>query len=90
MDDVFCDGNETEIANCRFGGWGDNDCEASEAAGVTCVTAESEESKNTNSAKLPDTRIRRKYKFGKKYDMDIRLAGGRNKNEGQVEVSVGV
>lgn len=34
MDDVFCEGNETEIANCRFGGWGNDDCEASEAAGT--------------------------------------------------------
>lgn len=85
MDDVFCNGNETEISHCRFAGWGNNDCEASEAAGVICVTAESEE-----SAKLSETKIRRKHKFGKKYDMDIRLAGGRNENEGQVEVSVGV
>lgn len=91
MDDVFCEGNETEIANCRFGGWGDNDCEASEAAGVICVTAAaaaSKESKSIDRAKLSEKMKRRKHRFGKKYDMEIRLAGGRNKNEGQVEVSV--
>lgn len=88
MDDVFCEGNETEIANCRFGGWGDNDCEASEAAGVICMTAASKESKSVDRTKLSEEMKRHKHRFGKKYDMEIRLAGGRNKNEGQVEVSV--
>lgn len=89
MDDVFCEGNETEITNCRFGGWGNNDCEASEAAGVICVTAESNEGKHIDSSdKSTEKKKRRRHKFGKKYDMEIRLAGGRNKNEGQVEVSL--
>lgn len=85
MDDVFCEGNETEIANCRFGGWGNNDCEASEAAGIICVTSESKENKIINDVKLSEKK-RRKHKFGKKYDMEVRLAGGRDENEGQVEV----
>lgn len=92
MDDVFCEGNETEIVHCRFGGWGNNDCEASEAAGVICVSVETndkekEKESNANNTKPLEKKKRRKHKFGKKYDMEIRLAGGRNKNEGQVEVS---
>lgn len=36
MDNVYCDGTENEITSCRFEGWGYNDCDATEAAGVIC------------------------------------------------------
>ena len=36
MDDIFCNGNEIELNECRFSGWGRSDCLASEAAGVVC------------------------------------------------------
>lgn len=81
MDNVLCDGNETEISQCRFNGWGDNDCEASEAAGIICHNPnEKPDLIRKNRKKRP------KLKFGSKYEMEIRLTGGRNPNEGQVEV----
>ncbi|XP_011499169.1 PREDICTED: lysyl oxidase homolog 2 [Ceratosolen solmsi marchali] len=36
MDNVLCDGTESELAKCRFDGWGKTDCEGGEAAGVIC------------------------------------------------------
>lgn len=81
MDDIFCDGNETEIADCRFGGWGNNDCEASEAAGVICLANEEKSVKKSTKPKK-----KHKYRIKDSFDMDVRLAGGRNKFEGQVEV----
>jgi hypothetical protein len=42
MDNIYCSGDERQLADCRFDGWGTSDCEASEAAGVVCSTAEEE------------------------------------------------
>ncbi|XP_060064988.1 deleted in malignant brain tumors 1 protein-like [Ylistrum balloti] len=36
MDSIKCLGNETDIANCHFDGWGKHDCSHSEDAGVRC------------------------------------------------------
>lgn len=36
MDNLYCDGTEDELTSCRFDGWGQNDCDHSEAAGVIC------------------------------------------------------
>ena len=43
MDNLYCDGSEEEITSCRFDGWGNNDCNYSEAAGVICKHEESED-----------------------------------------------
>lgn len=40
MDNVYCDGSEEDITSCRFDGWGLNDCDANEAAGVICFQDE--------------------------------------------------
>lgn len=36
MDNLYCNGTETELEACRFDGWGRNDCAPTEAAGVEC------------------------------------------------------
>ena len=36
MDDVQCQGNESNIADCTFPGWADNNCGHYEDAGVVC------------------------------------------------------
>lgn len=84
MDNMQCDGNETEIKNCRFDGWGKNDCEASEAAGVICVGADTDQEPIKSKKHWKNVP---KHRFSKKYDVELRLTGGRNKYEGQVEVS---
>ncbi|KAK8742144.1 hypothetical protein OTU49_002140, partial [Cherax quadricarinatus] len=39
MDDLNCHGKETSLAECDFAGWGEHDCQESEAAGVMCFQA---------------------------------------------------
>jgi lysyl oxidase-like protein 2/3/4 len=36
MDNLYCNGREKELSECRFDGWGESDCDHSEAAGVVC------------------------------------------------------
>lgn len=84
MDDVFCDGNETEVSHCRFGGWANNDCEASEAAGVICLIDDEQLKKKTPSTTKAK---KRKHRFGLHLEMEVRLSGGRSQREGQVEVN---
>lgn len=36
MDNLYCNGNEDELTMCRFDGWGQSDCDTTEAAGVIC------------------------------------------------------
>ena len=40
MDEVECVGTETSLVNCRFKGWGINDCGHSEDAAVICQPGE--------------------------------------------------
>ena len=79
MDNMLCDGNEKELTQCRFEGWGKSDCESSEAAGVVCKKLKSNKPKSEVS-KMP------KFKIHNTYKMDVRLKGGRVKTEGKVEV----
>lgn len=36
MDNIDCFGNETDIAQCKFNGWGVNNCVHSEDVAVRC------------------------------------------------------
>ncbi|KAL3269225.1 hypothetical protein HHI36_008306 [Cryptolaemus montrouzieri] len=85
MDNVYCDGSESEIISCRFDGWGKHDCEFSEAAGVTC--GEFQEVKHEGSEKIKKSR---KNNLMLKFpdSLKIRISGGRIKEEGKVELQV--
>ncbi|XP_014681507.1 PREDICTED: deleted in malignant brain tumors 1 protein-like [Priapulus caudatus] len=37
LDDVRCKGTETMLSQCAHGGWGNNNCDNGEAAGVVCA-----------------------------------------------------
>lgn len=40
MDDLMCYGEESELSQCYFRGWGNHDCSHYEDAGVVCSNDE--------------------------------------------------
>lgn len=89
MDNIYCDGTETELAKCRFDGWGVSDCGSNEAAGVVCSFDEKDNVLSSHTPitqkTLPKVRIKDTYQQG----MALRLSGGRAHSEGQVEIKLG-
>lgn len=85
MDNIYCDGSELELSKCRFDGWGQSDCEPSEAAGVMCKTNETSSSHH-GEPMLVTKKRHPKFRLGTKAKMSIRLIGGRTHEEGRVEV----
>ena len=82
LDDVGCQGNETNLAECLHIGVGFHDCFHGEDAGVICP-----------QGTLTVTYVYADFDFkcpispaAACNDTDIRLAGGRNNFEGRVEV----
>lgn len=87
MDNVYCDGSETELTKCRFDGWGISDCGSNEAAGVICSR---EEETRASSLPVPQenppkAKIKNTYLQG----TALRLSGGRVHSEGRVEIKLG-
>ncbi|CAG9760152.1 unnamed protein product [Ceutorhynchus assimilis] len=76
MDNVFCDGSERELSNCRFDGWGKSDCSDSEAAGVICLQVVENSTNKEHKTHIKKTTI----------NTAIRLTGGRIPTEGRVEI----
>lgn len=37
MDEVRCTGNESQLIECEFSGWGRHDCKQNEEVGVKCA-----------------------------------------------------
>lgn len=83
MDDLLCDGSENELSDCRFEGWGKNDCDATEAAGIVCKRESNDVSNDVDYGR----QRKKKYHLDKHFRMEVRLTGGRNKYEGRVEVT---
>lgn len=79
MDNLFCDGTESKLKNCRFDGWGSHDCNTSEAAGIICINPLVQ-----NITK--ESRPRKKVNLVRNKNAELRLSGGSSIHEGQVEV----
>ncbi|XP_061398678.1 lysyl oxidase homolog 2B [Musca vetustissima] len=84
MDNIFCEGDEKELTHCHFDGWGVNDCEPSEAAGVICVAPAGLEPEPEVQPEYYEP----KYRIHYTHKMDVRLRGGRHHKEGRVEVRI--
>ncbi|XP_053672196.1 lysyl oxidase homolog 2B-like [Anopheles nili] len=85
MDNLWCGGHELELVECHFDGWGTNDCEAGEAAGVICKQhPELTEESATGVSTEPPANVLPKERFSKA--LELRLVGGRTSGEGRVEV----
>ncbi|XP_012287530.1 lysyl oxidase homolog 3A [Orussus abietinus] len=90
MDNVQCQGNESELRCCRFDGWGANDCRSGEAAGVVCALHRNPENRLEEMIDN-EGRSLKKVKIGtaRRKKVPIRLAGGRASTEGRVEMKLG-
>ncbi|XP_015906151.1 lysyl oxidase homolog 2 isoform X2 [Parasteatoda tepidariorum] len=89
MDNIYCQGNEKKLENCRFDGWGTHDCSLAEAAGVVCDTNGKNSSKIQSFTAQTEATIKPKLKNHNEKDLEVRILGGRSTNEGRVEVRFG-
>lgn len=57
MDNLYCNGNEEDLTTCRFDGWGQSDCDSTEAAGVICDEGDLEEAQQEEQKKVQRTPV---------------------------------
>lgn len=81
MDNVLCTGNESELAKCRFDGWGRTDCRSGEAAGVICGGDDLPNATLNLVDKQGKSKIRDVHQRG----IAVRLAGPR---QGRLEIKL--
>ncbi|XP_039149703.1 uncharacterized protein LOC6737381 isoform X2 [Drosophila simulans] len=101
MDEVECHGNETKLGQCAFKGWGVHNCGVDEVAGVTCKVPVMKCPNNywlchTSKECIPPAFVcDNTPDCADKSDecaavcqapVQYRLEGGRNSNEGRLEV----
>ncbi|XP_039230208.1 uncharacterized protein LOC6532617 isoform X3 [Drosophila yakuba] len=101
MDEVECHGNETKLSQCAFKGWGVHNCGVDEVAGVTCKVPVMKCPNNywlchTSKECIPPAFVcDNTPDCADKSDecaavcqapVQYRLEGGRNSNEGRLEV----
>jgi len=59
LDNVLCEGNESELINCRHDGWGAHDCTEEETAGVICARQNVEELLSTPSTTIASVPLKK-------------------------------
>uniref|UniRef100_T1IIV9 protein-lysine 6-oxidase n=1 Tax=Strigamia maritima TaxID=126957 RepID=T1IIV9_STRMM len=115
MDNVYCNGDERNITDCRFDGWGAHDCTQREGAGVVCFEPRLHETTTTTTTtEMPTTILENDTLTNNTGNntqqqmmmrdsnaakvsiravmtgpMQVRLMGGRVREEGRVEVRFG-
>ncbi|ELT99164.1 hypothetical protein CAPTEDRAFT_142796 [Capitella teleta] len=97
LDNVRCRGDESSLLECDRNPWHDHDCEKSEAAGVFCAPLPGSLSSplrvnvSNSTPRITSPHEQHTPTQGPETNsirMPIRLRGGRNEDEGRVEVRV--
>ncbi|XP_050536045.1 neurotrypsin-like isoform X2 [Daktulosphaira vitifoliae] len=87
IDNIRCTGQESELTDCQFSNWGENDCDSSEAAGVICEKNYLDQ--NNTMTPMFETKLK-KLKIKETYgsNLKLRLSGGSTNNEGRIEIKI--
>ncbi|KAJ8300514.1 hypothetical protein KUTeg_022033 [Tegillarca granosa] len=91
MDNVVCVGTESNLGQCQFQGFGINDCDHTEDAGVRCqprmyIICDYISSKTFLTQFVFFSLVRINSQTGTSTNVNIRLSGGHTSKEGRVEI----